>query len=84
GYLLAGPLADHVFGPAMAVDGPWAATLGWLVGTGPGAGIALMFVCTALCGSTMSLGAYLIPAIRRVEVDLPDYDCPADPPYQAT
>ena len=84
GYLLAGPLADHVFGPAMAVDGPWAATLGWLVGSGPGAGIALMFVCTALCGSTMSLGAYLIPAIRRVEVDLPDYDCPTDPPYQAT
>ncbi|MEZ4621735.1 MAG: hypothetical protein R2867_40390 [Caldilineaceae bacterium] len=35
GYLLAGPLADHVFGPAMNPGGVWVGTFDWLVGTGP-------------------------------------------------
>lgn len=73
-YLLAGPLADQVFGPAMQPDGVWAARFGWLVGTGPGAGIGLMFVCTAFLGSLMSLSGYLIPALRQVETALPDHD----------
>lgn len=76
GYLLAGPLADRLFGPAMQFGGVWADTFGWLVGTGPGAGIGLMFVCTALLGSAMSLSGYLVPAIRRIETDLPDFDTP--------
>ena len=73
-YLLAGPLADQVFGPAMQAGGMWAARFGWLVGTGPGAGIGLMFVCTAFLGSAMSVSGYLIPALRRVETALPDHD----------
>jgi MFS transporter, DHA3 family, macrolide efflux protein len=73
-YLLAGPLADQVFGPAMQTGGVWAARFGWLVGTGPGAGIGLMFVCTAFLGTLMSLSGYLIPALRQVETALPDHD----------
>jgi MFS family permease len=34
---------------------------------GRGAGIALMFACTALLGATMALSGYLFPAIRNVE-----------------
>jgi predicted MFS family arabinose efflux permease len=48
GYLLGGLLADRVFEPAMAVGGPLAGALGWLVGTGPGAGMAAMFLGTSL------------------------------------
>lgn len=74
GYLLAGPLADHVFDPAMAPGGTLAPLFGPLVGTGPGAGIAVMFLFTAAGGTLMGLGGYLFPAIRHVESDLPDYD----------
>jgi MFS family permease len=74
GYLLAGVLADRMFEPAMAAGGGLAAVFGPLVGTGPGAGMALMFVGTATMGSLMSLLAYLFPAIRNVESDLPDFD----------
>jgi hypothetical protein len=48
--------------------------LGWLVGTGPGAGIALMFICTGVFGMLMSLSGYLFRAVRQVEDDLPDHD----------
>ena len=34
GILLAGPLADRVFEPAMMVGGAWSSTYGWLVGMG--------------------------------------------------
>jgi len=74
GYLLAGPLADWVFEPAMVAGGPLADVLGWLVGTGPGAGMGLMFVCTSVLGMAMSLSGYLFDAVRNVEVDLPDHE----------
>lgn len=67
GYLLAGPLADHVFEPAMRAEGWLRAALGPLVGTGPGAGMAVMFLGTAILGMLMSLSGYLFPAVRHVE-----------------
>jgi len=77
GYLMAGPLADYVFEPAMALNGPLAGLFGRLVGVGPGAGIALMFGCTAVIGTLVSLSGYFFSAVRRVELDLPDYDSDA-------
>lgn len=73
GYLVAGPLADHVFGPAMMAGGWLAPWFGLLVGVGPGAGIALMFLCTGVLGVTMALLGYAWRPARRVEIDLPDY-----------
>lgn len=67
GYLIAGPLADRVFEPALMPDGALAPIFGPLVGTGPGAGMGLMFVCTAIIGTVMSLSGYLVPSIRYVE-----------------
>lgn len=67
GYLLGGVLADRVMEPAMAVDGALAPIFGGLVGTGPGAGMALMFFGTAVTAVTVSLGAYLLPAVRHLE-----------------
>ncbi|PON17431.1 MFS transporter [Candidatus Entotheonella serta] len=48
GYLVAGPLADHVFEPAMSANGTLTPIFGYLTGTGPGAGMALMFAGTAI------------------------------------
>ncbi len=74
GYLLAGPLADHVFEPAMMPGGALVNALGWLVGTGPGAGMGLMFAGTAVLGCLMSLSGYLTADVREVETRLPDQD----------
>jgi MFS family permease len=73
GLLIAGPLADRVFEPAMAAGAPLAEQLGWLVGTGPGAGMGLMFLISGVLAATLALGAYLVPAIRNVERELPDH-----------
>jgi MFS family permease len=72
--LAAGPLADKLFEPAMAEGGAWAGAFGWLVGTGPGAGMGLMFVFTGLLGAAVGLGGYLFPAVRNVEDIMPDHD----------
>lgn len=74
GYLLAGPLADHLFEPAMATGGSLAGIFGGIVGVGPGAGMALMFLFTSVLGLVMSLSGYLFRPVRQVEDDLPDHD----------
>jgi hypothetical protein len=70
-YLVAGPLADRVFEPARRLPA-WQG-VGWLVGSGPGAGMGLMFVVAGLAGLALSLAAYATPAVRRMEADLPDH-----------
>jgi hypothetical protein len=55
GYLAAGFLADRVFEPAMMPGGRLHSLLNWLVGSGPGAGIALVFACTSFLGLLVSL-----------------------------
>ncbi len=74
GYLLAGPLADRVFEPAMMPGGTLDSIFGGLVGVGPGAGMGLMFLLTAALGCASCLGAYLFAPLRRIDTDLPDYD----------
>jgi DHA3 family macrolide efflux protein-like MFS transporter len=71
---MAGPLADRVMEPAMAQGGSLAPVFGWLVGTGPGAGMALIFVLAGLIGAAAGLGGFLFDAVRNVEDLLPDYD----------
>ena len=72
--LLAGPLADRVLEPAMAEGGSLAPVFSWLVGTGTGAGIGLLFVVTGGLAALASLGGYLFPAVRDAEDILPDHD----------
>jgi MFS transporter, DHA3 family, macrolide efflux protein len=79
GYLLAGVLADRVFEPAMAAGGSLTGVFGPLVGTGPGAGMGLMFVCTCVLGLATSLSGFLIPAVRRVEENTEAVTQPALP-----
>jgi MFS family permease len=75
--LIAGPLADNVFEPAMREGGAWASTFGGLVGVGSGAGMALMFILAGLGTMTVALTAYAIPAVREAELRLPDHVQPA-------
>ncbi len=73
GYFCSGFLADQVFEPAMANSALLSGAFGWIVGTGPGAGMALIFLLATVLGTAMHLAAWLIPAIRYVETDLPDH-----------
>ena len=71
--LLAGPLADKLFEPAMMPGGFLADSFSFLVGSGPGAGIRLIFVLTGLLSSLIGLAGYVFPAIREIEERLPDH-----------
>ncbi|MFC2083012.1 MFS transporter [Candidatus Bipolaricaulota bacterium] len=72
--ILGGRLADLVFEPGMLPGGSLATIFGPLVGTGPGAGMGLMFVFTGLLGALVGLSGYLFPAVRNAEDLLPDHD----------
>ena len=72
--LIAGPLADRVFEPAMTGDTAMAELFGPLVGTGVGTGMALIYVFAGVLGAVGALSGYLIPAIRNVEDIMPDHD----------
>jgi MFS family permease len=71
--ILAGPLADHVFEPLLAVDGALAGTVGSVIGTGPGRGVGFMFIVAGLLTAALGIIGYLIPRIRHLETELPDY-----------
>lgn len=82
--LMAGPLADHLFEPAMKSGGNLSPIFGWLIGTGPGAGMALMFLVTGIVGTFVGLGAYTIRTVRDAETILPDYDAKPSTEVTAT
>jgi hypothetical protein len=70
--LVAGPLADRVFEPLLMPGGALAGSVGSTLGVGPGRGIALMFVGIGVLMSLTAAAAWLVPAIRNVERDVPD------------
>jgi MFS family permease len=71
-YVIAGPLADRVFEPMMAVNGPLAGSIGQILGMGQGRGIGLLFVSMGLLLALVTAISYLSPHLRRVEDELPD------------
>ncbi|MBK9122130.1 MAG: MFS transporter [Chloroflexi bacterium] len=71
--LMSGPFADLIFEPAMQPSGALSGAFGWLVGTGSGAGISLMFVIAGILGMMIAAAGYLVPAIRDAETILPDH-----------
>ena len=72
--LAAGPLADRVFEPAMQPGGSLAATLGWLVGTGDGAGMGLILLLSGVAAASAGVIGYAVRPVRDVEGILPDHD----------
>ena len=75
--LVAGPLADRVFEPAMQFGGSLAPIFGWLVGVEPGSGMSLMFVFAGIFGGAIGLFGYLFRPVRQVEDLLPDHETDA-------
>lgn len=73
GFAAGGLMADHLFEPAMRPGGALSAAFSGLVGSGPGSGIAVMFLATCAAGTILCLMGYLSKDIRNVETDLPDF-----------
>ena len=67
GYLFGGLLADRLFEPAMLSGGWFTGFFGSIVGTGPGAGMASMFIFTALFGGLLGFVCLLLPSIRKLD-----------------
>ena len=67
------PLADQLLEPAMQEGGSLAGTFGWLVGTGAGAGMSLMFVIAGIVCFAAAGIALFIPTVRDAEERLPDH-----------
>ena len=78
GALIAGPLADRVFEPAMIRGGALAEIFGGIFGTGTGAGIAVEYTLFSGCGLSLALIGYALPILRNVEAIVPDYDLEED------
>lgn len=66
GIVLGGYLADYVFEPFMNSGGGLAELLGTIVGTGAGSGMAVMFLCTGICGFTVSVLSCFNREIRKL------------------
>jgi MFS family permease len=71
--VIAGPMADFVLEPAMRQGGWLVNYAGWLVGSGPGAGMALIVIFSSLCAMLVGLGGYAVRVIRDAEDILPDH-----------
>lgn len=72
--LLAAPLADYIFKPAMKAGGVLAGVLGPIFGVGESRGVGVMISLVGVLTLVVTIIALLVPAIRRVELDLPDHE----------
>ncbi len=69
GIILGGYLADYVFEPFMASGSRIAGALGKIVGNGAGSGMAVMFLCTGVCGFTVSAASCFNREIKKLDSD---------------
>ncbi len=72
GLLLAGPLADRVFEPLLAVDGALAGSVGVVLGTGPGRGVGLVFVVVGVLTAAVTAAGYAYRPLRELDSNVPD------------
>jgi DHA3 family macrolide efflux protein-like MFS transporter len=70
--LASGAMADHVFEPAMMSGGRLTGLFAPLVGSGRGAGMAVMFVVFGALGTAAAVAGFFIPQLRHAEQLLPD------------
>lgn len=73
-YVLAGPLIDYVFEPAMMNHGFLADSFGFLFGVGEGRGMGLFITLIGFGWAFASILGYLNPRVRNLETELPDHD----------
>lgn len=66
GILLGGYLADYVFEPFMRSNTGIVVFLEKIVGSGAGSGMAVMFLCTGVCGFSMSIVSLLCKETQKL------------------
>ena len=66
GIILGGYLADYVFEPFMGSGVGLAGLLEKIVGNGSGSGMAAMFLCTGICGFTISMASCFNREIKKL------------------
>ncbi len=76
--ILAGPLSDQVFEPALAPGGFLAGSVGRWIGVGPGRGIAFLFMLLGLGILGIVAAALRSRSLRRLEDELPDAEIRAE------
>lgn len=81
-YLIAGPLADNVFEPAMQSKSNVLFILGRLFGTDTGAGMAVIYTICAFLMLLVGIWGYKLRLLCDVETILPDYDSTANDEYR--
>lgn len=74
--VIAGPLVDGVFEPAMQPDGALSPIFGPVIGSGPGRGAALLFVLTGLSNMLIALCGLNDPTLRNIDTLLPNVATP--------
>jgi surfactin synthase thioesterase subunit/MFS family permease len=72
GFLIIGQVADPVFEPLLAPDGPLAGSVGAVIGTGDGRGIGLIYLVFGLAMVANALGWLALRRLRRLDLELPD------------
>ena len=65
--LLAGPLADRLLEPAMMPGRPLSNIFSPSFGSGPGAGMAILYALCALAMIAAGIGGFLIPSLKKIE-----------------
>jgi MFS family permease len=68
-YLIAGPLADKIFEPLLAVNGPLAGSLGKFIGAGPGRGIGLLVMAFGSLVLLLTMAGYMDSRLWNVEAE---------------
>ena len=72
-YIIAGPLVDRVFEPAMTENGILASSfIGSILGTGEGRGIALLLILVGFLNIFAAFFAFRQTSLMRIEEELPD------------
>lgn len=72
--LMAGPLADQIFEPAMRPGGNLTAIFGWMVSSEKGSGMAVIYIGSSLMMIIIGLAGYLLQTVRNVEKIVPNYE----------
>jgi MFS transporter, DHA3 family, macrolide efflux protein len=71
-YIIAGPLADRVFGPLLVAGGAWTNSVGRFIGVGPSRGIGFLFIVAGALVMMTAVGGWMIRPLRELESDVPD------------
>lgn len=71
--LIAAPVAEHIFEPLMLEGGLLASSVGAVIGTGVGRGMALLLILMGIMTIVLTAVGYLYAPLRNVESDLPNH-----------